>query len=235
VFPFDRPTNYNEMLNKIGLFTFIEALLLTLLLGWASPQAGRLLASYAIPIKVFSVELPLLYVVPAVIIALIARILKLHNRVSDFFGVRGTFDLYRVLMPLAGALGVAVDGPLRARLAQQRKSVMQATFYRFASFEEPKISKALVLSAIDCWTWYWILSELLVLLAVTGALLLFLRVFTVAAYVFLGIWLMTILFCSCYRVCGAMVDHQISEMILDPERVHTLQEEFRRLVSEPKT
>lgn len=234
MFPFDRPTNYNEMLNKIGAFTFLEALLLTLLVGWASPQAGALLGSYALPIKVFSIEIPLLYVVPAVIIALIARIVRLHDKVSDVFGLRSMFDLYRVLVPLAGAIGVAVDESLRTALSQLRKKAMQRTFYQFASFEDPKISKALVLSAIDVWTWYWILGELLVLLATAGVLLLFLHAFQVAAYVILCTWLLTILFCSFYNVCGAKADHQINEIVSDQSRVEILRSEFQRIVEQAK-
>jgi hypothetical protein len=234
VFPFDRPTNYSEMLNKIGAFTFIEAVMLTLLLGWASPPAGKLLSSYAIPIKVFSIDIPLLYVIPAVLIALFARIARLHDKLSDFFGLRSTFDLYRILLPLAGATGVAVDEPLRMALARQREKAMQRTFYQFASFEDPKIAKALVLDAIDVWTWYWILIEFLFLLAGTGVLLLIFHAHSAAAYVFLCAWLLTILFCTLYRVCGAKADHQISEIVSDPLRVQALRHEFELLVAQTR-
>jgi hypothetical protein len=219
------------MLNKIGAFTFLETLLLTLLIGWASPEAGTLFKAYAIPIKIFSVEVPLLYVVPAILVALIARIFRLHDKLSDALRLRHTFDLYRVLVPLAGAVGVAVDEPLRTALSKQRKTTMQRTFYRYASFEDPKISKALVLSSIDTWTWYWILSELLVVLAIAAALLLYLEAFKAATLVSLCAWLLTIIFCTAYNVCGNKVDYQIEEIVSDPVRFEALHDEFMRIKS----
>ena len=165
VFPFDRPTNYNEMLNKIGAFTFLEALALTWYAAWASNTVASVLNAYTVPILRYSrSSFQFLYVATAAVIALVARIPKLHNKLSDLFGIRQTFDLYRILIPLAGAVGLPVNKVFSATLKVRRKEAMQRTFYRYASFEEPKISKALVLSAIDTWTWYWILSELLVLL-----------------------------------------------------------------------
>ena len=229
VFPFDRPTNYNEMLNKIGVFTFLEALALTWYAARASNSVASVLDAYKIPMKVFSIEFPLLYVLTAAAIALAARIPKLHNTLSDLFGIRQTFDVYRILIPLAGAVGLPVDQKFSNTLKVKRKQAIQRTFYRYASFEEPKISKALVLSAIDTWTWYWILSELLLLLCVAAGLMLVLGAFGAASFLLVLLFVLTLLFSTVHRVCGANADHQIEELMSDPERVHELQGEFARL------
>lgn len=229
VFPFNRPKNYDEVLNKIGAFTFFEALALTCLVARAMPSAAALLGSYRIPIKVFSIEFPLLYVLLAAATALVARIVRLHDKLSDVFGVRKTFDLYRVLIPLAGAVGLSVDNSFKEVLKQNRGRAMQRTFYQYASFEDPQISRALVLSAIDVWTWYWVLSEFLALVFVAGMILLIFGSFGVAAYLFLTLSILTILFNSVHRTCGAKADHQIEEIVSNAERVSALQEEFGAL------
>lgn len=229
VFPFDRPTNYNEMLNKIGTFTFLEALVLSWYAARASNSIASVLDAYKISVKVFSIEFPFLYVLAAGAIALAARIPKLHNKISDLLGIRQTFDVYRILIPLAGSVGIPVDKSFRDTLKNKRKQAMQRTFYRYASFEEPKISKALVLSAIDTWTWYWILSELLCLLCIAAGILLVFRAFDAASLLLALLFILTLLFSTVYRVCGKNADYQIEELISDPERVRELQEEFGRL------
>ena len=44
MFPFERPKNYGEMLNKIGMFTLITGFMLTLLIRHYSPALAGLLA-----------------------------------------------------------------------------------------------------------------------------------------------------------------------------------------------
>jgi hypothetical protein len=217
------------MLNKIGAFTFLEALVLSWYAARASNSIASVLDAYKLSVKVFSIEFPFLYVLAAGAIALAARIPKLHNKISDLLGIRQTFDVYRILIPLAGAVGIPVDKSFRDTLKDKRKHAMQRTFYRYASFEEPKISKALVLSAIDTWTWYWILNELLCLLCIAAGILLVFRAFDAASLLLALLFILTLLFSTVYRVCGKSADHQIEELISDPERVRELQEEFGRL------
>jgi hypothetical protein len=65
MFPFERPTNYGEMLNKIGMFTFIVALCLTLFVANYSPSIAYALKRIQIPVEVWSLHVPVLYVLPA--------------------------------------------------------------------------------------------------------------------------------------------------------------------------
>ena len=226
MFPFDRPNNYNEMLNKIGIFTFVESLGLTWLIAHFVPSVASILSSVKLPVKLDSIEIPFLYVVPAVILALSARIVRLHDKISDVFAVRRTFDVYRVLIPLAGAVGYPIGPSRRQALKANRKPAMQKTFYAYASFEEPKISKALVLSAIDVWTWYWILAELLFLLSLAVVVLLFYREYAPAAYALVATCALIVLFCSCFAVCGSKADHQIEEIVSDSSRVESIRKAF---------
>src|SRR6202030_1923323 len=129
MFPFDRPTTYGEMLNKIGMFTFLLALGLTFVVAYFSPPAAAFLRSQHTTFEILTLRIPSLYVIPAAGVVLIARIIRLHDKVSDIFGIRAKFDLYRILIPLCGSLGISVDNEFRDKLRRHRKSALAKTFY----------------------------------------------------------------------------------------------------------
>jgi hypothetical protein len=233
MFPFDRPSSYGEMLNKIGIFTFLSTLGLTWVVAHFSPPVAAFLKSETTTVEIMTLKIPLLYVVPAAIIAIFARIVRLHDRISDMFGIRERFDLNRILIPLCQALQIPVDNNFREKLRNQRTSIMARTFYRYASFEEPKISKALVLGSIDRWTWYWISLELCAVLAIAGAVLLGLHAYVGASVVFVTLVVAVLVFSTYYSVCGRLADAQIEEILDDGQRAAELRAEFERLRSQP--
>jgi hypothetical protein len=232
MFPFDRPKDYNEMLNKIGIFTFLFAFGLTWLVSQYVPAIASFLGSRPVEVEVLSLHVKILYVAPAVLIALVARIIRLHNCISTILGVRKHFDLYRILIPLCGSLGVAVDRALRDTLALNRAKVMERTFYAYASFEDPKISKALVLSAIELWTWYWVLLELIALLVLADAVLFVEQVYRVASFVSVGLLVAVLIFLTCYEVCGRKADPQIEEIVSDAQRANSIKSNLATLSTE---
>src|SRR5882762_2823277 len=105
MFPFDRPASYSEMLNKIGIFTFLSALALTILVAYFVPLVSTLLNSDPTTVEIASIKIPLL-----------ARIIRLHDKISDLFGLRARFDLYRIMIPMSGSLQIPVDKDFRDKL-----------------------------------------------------------------------------------------------------------------------
>jgi len=229
MFPFDRPRDYNEMLNKIGISTFFLAFGLTWMVSLYVPAIANFLSSAPLEAEVLSLHVKILYVVPAVLTALMARIIRLHNWISEVLGIRARFDLYHILIPLCGSVGLAVDRSFRDQLALHRRRAMERTFYAYASFEDPTISKALVLGAIEVWTWYWILLEFVILLILTDAVLFIFRSYTAASFVSLALAPLVLLFLTCYPVCGKKVDAQIEQIISDTDRVNAIREQFVKL------
>jgi hypothetical protein len=229
MFPFERPTNYGEMLNKIGMFTFVIVLGLTLLVSHYSSLVKSFLNTFQVPVEIWSLHIPVLYVVPALLLATLARIVRLHDQVSDIFRIRERFDIYRLLIPLCGAVGVAVDLAFRDKLRNRRQQAMARTFYRYASFEEPVISKAIVLGAIDVWTWYWILLEGIVMLIIASMVLLAVGAYAQSGAIIGLSFLATLLFCTHYDNCGKRADAQIEELIADDQRVIAIRNEFNAI------
>lgn len=232
MFPFERPTNYGEMLNKIGMFTFLVAFVLTLLVAHCSTVIASRLSSIQIPVEIWSLHISVLYVVPALIIATLARIIRLHDRVSDVFGIRAKFDVYRILIPLCGAVDIPVGPVFRDKLRRERNRAMLRTFYRYASFEEPAISKAAVLGSIDVWTWYWILLEAIVMLIIAGAVLVAVKAYASCVLVIILAFCGVLLFATHFEVCGKRADEQIDEIIGDPQRVDVLRNAFDEINQE---
>jgi hypothetical protein len=233
MFPFDRPTSYGEMLNKIGIFTFLSALGLTLVVAYFVPAVDQFLNSEPTTVEILTLKIPLLFVVAPAIIALLARIFRLHDKMSDLFGLRARFDLYRILIPLCGSLQISVDKDFRDKLLSRRETAMERTYYAYASFEDPKISKALVLSAIDLWTWYWILLEFCVLLGIGGVVLLGFRAYRGESLVLIVLLLAILLFSTYYDACGRLADAQIAEIVAEPERATKLKTEFTHIRNNP--
>src|SRR5207249_1465277 len=143
----------------------------------------------------------LLFVLPAVFVTLVSRIVKLHDLISDVFGIRARFDLYRIMIPLCGDLGIAVDKTFRDKLSGRRKAAMQRTYYAYVSFEDPKISKALVLGAIDRRTWYWILLESSAVLGIGASVLLVFSAYTLVVILLIVLFLAILLFATHYEAC----------------------------------
>lgn len=229
MFPFDRPANYTEMLNKIGIFTFLLSFGFTWLVSQAVPSIGRFLNSQHLTAEIISLHVPILYVAPAFVIGLFARIIRLHDRISDLFRIRARFEVYRILIPLCGSLGIPVNKSLRDKLQHDRTNIMGETFYAYASWDDPKITKHLVLAAADLWTWYWILLESIVLLAVTSTVLVVCRAYTTATFTLIALFLATLLFSTSFDVCGRRVDQQIGEIVMDEKRANALRAEFSKL------
>jgi len=221
------------MLNKIGLSTFLCTLALTWVVGHFSAPIAALLKSETPTVEILTVKIPLLYVVPAAIIAIAARVVRLHDKISNVLGIRERFDLNRILIPLCQALQIPVDNRFKEKLRNQRTSVMARTFYRYASFEEPKISKALVLSSADRWTWYWILLEGCAVLAIAGAALLGLRAYAGAGAVLAVLLIAVLVFSTYYSVCGRLADAQIEEIVADGQRADEVTAEFQRIRNQP--
>jgi uncharacterized membrane protein len=229
MFPFDRPTDYGEMLNKIGFFTFLTGVVLAIAVASFSPAVKGILGSSHTEVELLSIKIPLGYVVPAALFALLARVVRLHDRISDLFGIREKFDLRRILLPLCEELGLKVDTALISEFRANRGAVMGRFFYRYASFDDPQISKALVLGAIDLWTWYWILVEIICLIAISAVVLSFIGTpwFAGVMYVaaILGIWL----FSTYDRFCGKRAEAQVKEIVSDPTRAQAIREELTRM------
>ena len=208
------------------MLTWIEGMLLTFLVGYYVPSVNAALTSMKLTIKVFELELPVLYFVPGTVVAVVARIFRLHNGLAKVFHIRERFDVSKILVPLSRAVGTAI--PI-TKIRKNRDVAMRKTFYKYASFDEPKISKELVLSAIDTWTWYWALLELAFLLVITAVFLAYFRAFRPAICLLIAAAMSIVIFLTVFRVGGRKAQYQIDDITSDAQRVEEIKREFTAL------
>lgn len=157
--PFTAPKDYSEMLNKIGVFTLAGALILTWIASLANADINSALSAGTVKIPIAGIELPLFFVVPALLIAIGFRVVKLHDRVSDLFRIREDFDLHEILTPLAAGVGIPTTLDLLRAYRTSRDDLMNRVFYRYTGSPAPKIPEHYTTMALDMWTWYWIITE----------------------------------------------------------------------------
>lgn len=228
--PFASPTDYPEMLTKISIWTFVDSLLLTVLIGLACPAAARLLGKYPFKIEIYGgLTVPIFYIIPPVMIAVIARIIRLHDKVSDLFAIRENFDVFHILLPLAGAVGCAVDLDKLVILRNKRKDLMNKSFYHYASSTEPKIQKHLIISALDKWSWYWILVEFMVIGICALGILLFCSAYHAAAWLATALLVLTPLAIWGTRFCVQTAQAEVREILADATRFTEIQAVFSAL------
>lgn len=169
--------NYPEMLLKLGWSAGLVSFgCLLVLRRYVSPIAE--FSSYIdgivpkeiaelvhIPGSVFGVA------ILAIIIAVVAYAIKLHDRLSDLLRLRAEFDVHYILYPLAIASGATLSSAQFSKIRQQRNSLMGAAFYQYASSTKPTIDTHTITQALTNWSWFWACLEAMTLLLISASVL----------------------------------------------------------------
>jgi hypothetical protein len=225
--------DYPSMLNKIASFTFGVSIAGVVILRLQIPSIDKFLAilSVPIPIPIGSLSLPLGTILPALIFAFICRIIKLHNKLSDIFGIRKRFDINEVLIPLALIAGLQIDANQIEKLHDLRRQLMNKVFYKYISVDPGKvgIDRHYVTMAFDQWSWYWILLEVNFIAAIVGTILLLAGKSFTAALIFI-IMLLIIWALQGIRVsCSRYTMQEVNQILIDKKRKQEVVEVFNAL------
>jgi len=97
-----QPKSYSDMLKRIFAATLTVGVLCTFALAAASPAVRTFLESWSAEVSIGILDsVKALYVLIPLVIAILSRVFLLHDKVSNFFGIRRRFDLGNILRPLA--------------------------------------------------------------------------------------------------------------------------------------
>ena len=215
--PFLAPKNYSQMLLKIATCTFLWTLLVTCLIAYVSPAAKRFLGHFSVTVSVAGIEsIPIGYFAVAVIVALLFRVLKVHDRVSDVFGIRKRFDIQEILIPLAGGVGKPVTLDIKEHFDKRRDELMRRIYYKYASSTQPQIDPHIIIMALDRWSWFWILIESIVV-SFFGLVALFaLKAYPGAAIAATYAFLATLAATFTNRACAPLAHAQVQIVLENP-------------------
>lgn len=214
---FDRPDDYSKMLNRMAFITGILVFISSAFLTQALSEIGMTLPSPKAlanqEISVFGFKGSFWALAPAVLLAWIFRRVRIHDRVSDIFGIREAFDTHVILSRLAGEVGIPVDLKALRIFRQNRQDLMYKVFYPYVDAYSPKISKHHVAEALDAWFGYWIAIEAAVVIIFFGIIFLILKSFLFSA-LFLMIALICILITLRYfKTCAPLAEQEITAMV----------------------
>lgn len=216
--PFTAPKDYPEMLNKIGIFTLAGALILTWAVAHANPMVIAFLFAGSLKVPIAGLDLPPLFVIPGLLVAILFRVVKLHDRVSDLFRIREDFDLCEILAPLAAGVGVATTPSVLRAYRASRNELMNRVFYRYAGSSDPKIPQHYITMALDTWTWFWIVTEFEVYGLIGAGLLIWSKVYTHATLLLGLMWLGLLGMYWLRRSCASHAHTQVALILEDEAR-----------------
>jgi hypothetical protein len=227
---FGQPGDYSEILQRILYTSIATGLACTVALAKASPLLQELVNSVDTAADIaFIKNIPILYVLIPMLIGVLSRLLKLHDKISDIFRIRYLFDTRCLLFPLAKGAGLALTEDLKKKICQDRVDSMYAVFYPFAAFKKPIIDEQLVRTAADNWGWFWVLVESSFLIIVTTATLAYMQK---PAYVFwclVVLLLEFVLMLAYWLSCQKGGERQVKAILSDTGRKKTIAKYFRSL------
>lgn len=231
--PFAPVSDYSNMLMKIAASTFIVSLIEIIILQSQIPQIPKFLHNLHIPttITIVGISIPFYIIIPAILIAVISRIIKLHDRISDIFKIREDFDIHNILMPLALGVGANLDGSKIEQLPAKRRTLMNEVFYEYASTtrSKPAINPHYITMALDQWKWYWILIEATVITFIASVIFFFFRNY-LFSFIFLFIVILALgLLKISIRSCAHHAQEEVEQIISDIDRKNKILEVFNAL------
>jgi hypothetical protein len=175
---FQTTKNYEQVLYRLAFFVFWEVYVISFYLRDIS-QVDAMFFGWVKNLPLFAAieqtfplanTLNLLGAVTALAVALITRVVKLHDFISDVLGIRRRFDCYYILFPLATMVGELLTSTQKAAVISARSDLMRKVFYRYASsrVDAPLVDKHEIEQALDAWSWFWVCVEAVIIFTCTG-------------------------------------------------------------------
>lgn len=225
-----QPESYSDMLERIFSMTVVSGIICTFVLGSASPAVKAVLDSIQTETEIGPIKgLKALYVLIPSAIALILRVVRLHDKLSDLFHIRIIFDTRYILFPIAHLSGHELNRNMKECIRSVRESVMYKVFYPYAGFATPMIDRQLVRTALDNWGWFWVGIESAFLFVVTGIIVKIIGgdvQFLICLVVLLAIaLLLTIQWFACRR----SADRQVRAIVDEPQRKTDIHAYFAKI------
>jgi hypothetical protein len=152
-------TDYQSMLNRIFWFTTASALVAIWMLRLHNPALNELLSQIDFQVEFGSdkiLPIPGGFLFPALAAGMLTRVFRLHAHVSNWLGIRETFDIEVIMCEFASVLAIDVTPLTYEMLSEHRHSIMRNTFYAFVSGSRPQVDQQLIHQALDAWSWFWV-------------------------------------------------------------------------------
>jgi hypothetical protein len=223
-------TDYQSMLNRISWFTSASALVAVWMLRLYLPGIDSQLKEIDFTMEFGGnkiLPIPGGYLVPALAVGILTRIFRLHARISDWLGIRESFDIEVIIRELATQSGIALTPDDEAQLVNHRHGIMRNAFYLFVSGRQPQIDPQLIQQALDAWSWFWVGVEATVVFVLAGLGLIAGGVYEVGFATFGGTLILAIVGLPAMRgQCRRYAVAQVRAIVADPARAAAVRAAF---------
>ncbi|MBA4104954.1 MAG: hypothetical protein C0485_04270 [Pirellula sp.] len=230
-------TDYQSMLNRIFWFTTASSLAAIWMLRIFVPALDDAFSKIDPALGIDGTKaLPISgsYLLPALAIGIVTRVFRLHARVSDWLGIRETFDVEVILAEFAQRLAIDLEPVGHEPLRRARHSVMRKAFYPFVSGPQPAIDQQLIQQALDAWSWFWVGVEATLVFTLASFALIAFNAYQIglqllAASIAVAILGLPVLRTQCQRYAIA----QVRAILADPHRAAVVRGAFAEVTGEP--
>jgi hypothetical protein len=212
-------TTYAGVLNKVALFTFCYLCACTWLLSQLAPglpaNGGPL-----IEIDLLKISVPGYWLGALLLTALLFRVIKLHDRVSDITGLRKRYDIKYIIEPLFRESKSGQPLPEANLMVTHRREIMRQIFYKYTSVDSPNgIDTHFIEMAWEALTWLWVVVEAATVSLLFGLLCLAIGRLS-AAVVYAGLFaLLVVVFALlAEKNCIRQTQGEIDEILSDEAR-----------------
>ncbi len=229
---FKSANSYKDMLTIISISTFLFLVGLITLARYRFPEFDLLLDQFSADIKVINLPIPLGTIIPSFALTIaISRMIKLHDRLSDFFGIRRRFDIEIILIPMAQKVGAKRTSQEREILLRHRSDLMRKVFYRYISVFSPEraIDEHYITMAMDQWTWFWVCIEAAFLCLLAVPIFLLAKDFIISIILIGAVLFLVLLMFLNWQQCKKWAEEEINELLRDEGRRSSVKQEFDAL------
>lgn len=224
---FESIDNYSKMIEKISKTVFMFSLLLLYCISCVNNEFKDFMEtiSFGATYEVFGVELNLALFYLPIIMGLLEHVFKIHDKVSDLFKIRKTYDKYVIINGLIKK--TSANASVKKCKGKLISKLMSKTFYQFASSTDPKIDSHYVTMALNEWCWFWIMLDTGLLLLALGVIFLVLNWSwahfwsVILGFLFFGFLLFLIMLQTINYT-----NNEISEILSDEDRREIIKKEI---------
>lgn len=212
--PFMTISSYSDMLNKIGVFNFICVLISSYSFYCVSSEFRTFIDTIPLQIQIYNIEISFSLFIISVVISLLFRAVKLHDKISDIFLIRKWYDINFILIPLALGSNANLNRENYRKLIKERKNLMGKCFYKYI---ENKVSDHIKTMIMDQFTWYWITVELGFIVFLSAIIYFFLKEYFISSILLFSVLVLYIVSRYLKHLCIPYTLNEVDQILEDED------------------
>jgi hypothetical protein len=213
------PKTYTGLLGAVAVVTFSVICMCSWLLGQWAPSLKDA-GGPPVGMGFVKLDVPAYWLLAAIVSGFVFRLIKLHDRVSDIFGIRKHYDFDYIIIPLfRGSKGPNVPTPNLQLFHERRRQIMRAIFYQYTNGGSPNSIPSHFTDMVweSLWLFWSLVEAMVVVIAFTLLSLIFLE-FEAALYFALFAGALLAIIPVAHLFCVRQTTAEVDEILSSPAR-----------------